>query len=205
MQRREHQPRTAEGPAQLTAPTSEFLAYPAPEDDGAARGLEGRSLPHLGLISTTGATVDLAEAAPRLVLYVYPSATGTADLPAPGWKDIPGAFGCTAESCAFRDRLASFEALGITVIGLSAQPTDAQKAFAARKDITFPLLSDTDLKLSKELGLPLFSAGDLRLYRRLTLVAASGRIVKVFYPVFPPDTHPAEVLTWAQHYFKVGE
>ena len=184
---------------------SEFLDYPAPQDDGAARGLEGKSLPSIRLKSTTGATVDLAAAAPRLVLYVYPSATGTADLPAPGWKEIPGAFGCTAESCAFRDRQASFEALGVTVMGLSAQSADAQKAFAARKEITFPLLSDPDLRLSKELGLATFTAGDLRLYKRLTLVAESGRIVKVFYPVFPPDTHPAEVLAWAQHHFKLGE
>jgi len=58
---------------------------------------------------------------------------------------------------------------------------------------------------SRELGLPTFTAGALRLYKRLTLVAESGRIVKVFYPVFPPDTHPAEVLAWAQHHFKLGE
>src|SRR5256885_13097647 len=119
---------------------SEFLQYPAPEDDGAARGLEGKSLPSIRLKSTTDATVDLATAAPRLVLYVYPSATGTADLPAPGWKEIPGAFGCTAESCSFRDRLASFEALCVTVMGLSAQTTEAQEGFAARKEINFPLL-----------------------------------------------------------------
>ena len=185
----------------MTATSSEFLAYPAPQDDGAARGLEGRGLPALELASTSGGTVNLAEAAPRLVLYVYPSATGTADLPAPGWKEIPGAFGCTAESCAFRDRKGSFEALGVTVMGLSAQTTDAQRAFAGRKEINFPLLSDTDLKLSTELGLPTFTAGHLRLYKRLTLVADSGRIAKVFYPVFPPDTHPAEVLEWVQEHF----
>ena len=205
MQRRQHQPCAAEGAAQLNVTPSEFLQYPAPEDDGAARGLEGRSLPHIRLTSTNGETVDLGAAAPRLVLYVYPSATGTADLPAPGWKDIPGAFGCTAQSCAFRDRQASFEALGVTVMGLSAQTTAAQQAFASRKEITFPLLSDSDLTLSAELGLPTFSAGDLRLYKRLTLAAESGRIVKVFYPVFPPDTHPAEVLAWSEHHFKLGQ
>ena len=129
---------------------------------------------------------------------MYPSATGTADLPARGWKEIPGAFGCTAESCAFRDRRKSFEDLGVTVMGLSAQTTEAQRAFAGRKEINFPLLSDPDLKLSRELGLPTFTAGDLHLYKRLTLVADSGRILKVFYPVFPPDTHPADVLEWVR-------
>jgi peroxiredoxin len=136
---------------------------------------------------------------------VYPSATGTADLPAPGWKDIPGAFGCTAESCAFRDRQESFEALGVTVMGVSAQTTEAQRTFAARKEITFPLLSDHDLMLARELGLPTFAAGDLRLYKRLTMVADSGRIVKVFYPVFPPDTHPAEVLAWVHEHLQLPQ
>jgi peroxiredoxin len=157
------------------------------------------------LAATTGEQVNLARAAPRLVLYVYPSATGTADLPAPGWKDIPGAFGCTAESCAFRDRKKSFEALGVTVMGLSAQTTEAQKGFAGRKEINFPLLSDPELKLADELHLPTFTAGDLRLYKRLTMVAESGRIVKVFYPVFPPDTHPAEVLAWVQAHFELPQ
>jgi peroxiredoxin len=202
MQRRQHQPGPAEGAAQLTAQPSEFLSYPAPQDDGAARGLEGRSLPDLELMSTDGASVNLARAALRLVLYVYPSATGTPDLPAPNWKDIPGAFGCTAESCAFRDRMASFEALRVTVMGLSAQTTEAQRAFAQRKEINFPLLSDAELRLSKELRLPTFAAGSLQLYKRLTIVAESGVIVKVFYPVYPPDTHPAEVLAWAVNHFK---
>ncbi len=189
----------------MSTPASEFLAYPAPKDDGAARGLEGRPLPDLELAATTGERVNLATAAPRLVLYVYPSATGTADLPAPGWKEIPGAFGCTAESCAFRDRKHSFEALGVTVMGLSAQTTEAQTAFAGRKEINFPLLSDHELRLANMLGLPTFTAGDLRLYKRLTMVADSGRVVKVFYPVFPPDTHPAEVLAWVQAHFELSQ
>ncbi|HEY3084315.1 MAG TPA: peroxiredoxin [Candidatus Dormibacteraeota bacterium] len=157
------------------------------------------------LAATTGEQVNLARAAPRLILYVYPSATGTADLPAPGWKDIPGAFGCTAESCAFRDRKKSFEALGVTVMGVSAQTTEAQKGFAGRKEINFPLLSDHELKLADELHLPTFTAGDLRLYKRLTMVAESGRIVKVFYPVFPPDTHPADVLSWVEQHFELPQ
>ena len=90
-------------------------------------------------------------------------------------------------------------------MGLSAQSTEAQKTFATRKEINFPLLSDVELVLAQELDLPTFTAGDLRLYKRLTLVAESGLIVKVFYPVFPPDTHPAEVLAWARQHFELGE
>lgn len=179
-------------------PASQFLDAPLPEDDGAARGLEGRRLPSLRLASTAGPDVDLASAAAtRLVLYVYPHATGIPEqAPAPGWANIPGAIGCTAESCAFRDRENDFHALGATVMGLSAQSADEQRQFAARKSITFPLLSDEQLQLAGALGLPTFAAGGLRLYKRLTLIAEAGRIVKVFYPVFPPDLHPAEVLAW---------
>jgi peroxiredoxin len=184
---------------------SEFLRFPAPADDGAARGLEGKRLPNLTLRSTLGAGVNLSRVPGTLVLYVYPHATGTPDLPAPGWAEIPGAIGCTAESCAFRDREPSFQAAGASVMGLSAQTNEAQAQFAARKSITFPLLSDPDLELSRDPGLPTFRVGGLHLYRRLTLVAESGGIVKVFYPVFPPDTHPADVLQWLHGHVDAGK
>jgi len=177
---------------------SDFLHYPPPVDDGGARGLEGRELPAVELVSTRGGPVDVGAFAGRLVLYVYPSATGTPDMPTPNWAEIPGAIGCTAESCAFRDRLRAFAAAGATVMGLSAQSHEAQQRFAERKEINFPLLSDDALRLAQDPGLPTFEAGGRRLYRRLTLVADSGRIVKVFYPVFPPDTHPAAVLAWVE-------
>lgn len=178
--------------------TSQFANAPAPKDDGAARVIEGRRLPALRLASTLGTAVDLASvAAARLVLYAYPHATGIPDrAPAPGWAEIPGAIGCTAESCAFRDREGDFRTLGATVMGLSAQNTEEQRQFAARKKIAFPLLSDPELRLASRIGLPTFEAGGMRLYKRLTLIAEAGRVVKVFYPVFPPDLHPAEVLSW---------
>jgi len=184
---------------------SELATLPRPEDDGGARGLEGKRLPDIALPSTDGTPVTLSQAAERLVLYVYPSTAGPDGPPAPGWKEIPGAFGCTAESCAFRDRKESFRALGVTVMGLSAQAPEVQSEFAARKEIDFPLLSDPQLRLANTLGLPTFTAGTLRLYKRLTMVAESGAIVKVFYPVFPPDTHPADVLAWAQSHFQVRQ
>jgi peroxiredoxin len=182
----------------VAGPASEFLHYPRPRHDGAAHGLAGRRLPAVELQSTRGGVVDLASLAGRLVLYVFPSATGTLELPAPDWAEIPGAIGCTAESCAFRDHLRSFAGAGARVMGLSAQTSEAQAAFAARKEINFPLLSDPGLALAGNLELPTFRAGELHLYRRLTMVADSGLIVKVFYPVFPPDTHPAEVLAWVE-------
>jgi len=170
---------------------------PAPEDDGAADHLGGIAVPDLNLPSTLGGSIDLAEAArDRLVAYVYPR-TGTPGEPLPnGWDDIPGARGCTPQSCAYRDSLVEFSSLGAAVIGISAQSSEEQAEFAEREHIPFPLLSDSGLRLATGLRLPTFEAGGMTLYKRLTLIAEEGTIRKVFYPVFPPDRNAAEVLTW---------
>lgn len=170
---------------------------PVPEDDGAADHLTGTALPRLRLPSTLGGTIDLAEiASDRLVAYVYPR-TGTPGQPSPtGWDDIPGARGCTPQSCAYRDSLTEFSSLGATVIGISAQSVAEQAEFAEREHIPFPLLSDSGLTLAEKLRLPTFEAEGMTLYKRLTFVAHAGKIVKVFYPVFPPDRNAAEVLAW---------
>jgi peroxiredoxin len=181
--------------------SNEFTSLPAdlpvPEDDGAADDLLGASLPSLSLPSTAGDKADLAQlAAGRLVAYIYPR-TGTPGEPSPpGWDDIPGARGCTPQSCAYRDSLAEFERLGAAVVGISAQSPEEQREFAGREHIPFPLLSDSGLQLHDRLMLPTFEAGGMRLYRRLTLVADAGKVVKAFYPVFPPDRDATEVLAW---------
>jgi peroxiredoxin len=170
---------------------------PVPEDDGAADLLAGMALPALRLPSSLGGTVDLAEVdGGCLVAYVYPR-TGTPGEPSPaGWDDIPGARGCTPQSCAYRDSLAEFSSLGAAVVGISAQSPEEQREFAEREHIPFPLLSDSSLQLAGELRLPTFEADGMTLYKRLTLAAEEGKIVKVFYPVFPPDRNAAEVLDW---------
>ena len=170
---------------------------PVPEDDGAADGLAGQGLPAVELASTSGQPVELAAAAAgTLVLYVYPR-TGTPGETLPeGWDAIPGARGCTPENCAFRDHAHVLAALGATVHGLSAQPLEEQRDFAEREQMPFALLNDTGLLLADGLGLPTFESAAGRLYRRLTLIARAGRIERVFYPVFPPDTHAADVVAW---------
>jgi peroxiredoxin len=173
---------------------------PVPEDDGAADHLAGMALPETRLPSTLGGTIDLAAAAREcLVAYIYPR-TGTPGEPSPaGWDDIPGARGCTPQSCAYRDSLAEFSALGATVIGISAQAPEEQREFAEREHIPFALLSDSGLVLAEALRLPTFEADGMTLYKRLTLVAERGKISKVFYPVFPPDHDAAAVRGWLQH------
>ncbi|HEY5708212.1 MAG TPA: peroxiredoxin [Solirubrobacterales bacterium] len=170
---------------------------PVPEDDGAADHLTGLALPELQLPSTLDDLVDLAASGQeRLVAYVYPR-TGTPGQPSPvGWDDIPGARGCTPQSCAYRDSLVEFSALGATVMGISTQSPEEQREFAEREHIPFSLLSDGDLRLRDELLLPTFEVESMTLYKRLTLVAEGGRIAKIFYPVFPPDRDAAEVLDW---------
>jgi len=170
---------------------------PVPEDDGAADHLLGSTLPSLRLPSTRGGEVDLSDAiGERLVVYVYPR-TGKPGKPSPtGWDDIPGARGCTPQSCAYRDSLADFTALGANVIGVSTQTSAEQREFAEREHIPFPLLSDDAMRLGGKLRLPTFEVEGMTFYRRLTFVTEAGRIVQVFYPVFPPDYNASEALTW---------
>lgn len=166
---------------------------PVPEDDGACDGLVGKSIPSLVLESSQGA-VDFAElAAERLVLYVYPRAGRDEG---PGWDAIPGARGCTPQACAFRDHVAELRGLGALVAGLSAQSLAEQVRFAELNHMPFPIVSDETLRLRDALGLPTFeTTGDV-LYKRVTVIAERRSIVKVFYPVFPPDRNAADVVAW---------
>ena len=171
---------------------------PVPEDDGAADHLPGAELPSLSLPVAGGGQFDFrgSEAAGTLVAFVYPG-TGTPgrELP-PGWDDIPGARGCTPQTCAFRDRHAELAGLGATVVGISAMDPGEQADFAEREEIPYPLLNDGPLALRDQLGLPTFDVLGTTLYKRLTLIARRGRIEKVFYPVFPPDRNAADVEAW---------
>jgi peroxiredoxin len=170
---------------------------PVPEDDGAAAHLEGMRVPRLELPTTDQRALDLAEAAQRLlVLYVYPR-TGRPGEPLPtGWDDIPGARGCTPQACAFRDLHAEIAAAGAHTLGLSAQNVADQHEVVGRLGLPYALASDPLLTVAEALGLPTFEVDGMTLYKRLTLIADHGEILKVFYPVFPPDRNAADVLEW---------
>lgn len=169
---------------------------PAPVDDGAAAHLEGSGMPGVVLPSTDGTTVDLSQLKGRWVIYVYPM-TGRPGVPLPeGWDVIPGARGCTPQSCGFRDHYAELKALNAGVFGLSAQTTEYQREARERMQLPFHLLSDNLLRLKQDLRLPTFVVAGMELFKRLTLVIDEGKIQKVFYPVFPPDRNAQEVLQW---------
>lgn len=170
---------------------------PVPVDDGACDNLTGRAVPAIGLAATDGRTIDLSAAyAGRTVVYAYPY-TGRPGVALPdGWDMIPGARGCTPQSCGFRDHHAELEALHARVFGLSTQTTDYQREMVDRLHLPFAVLSDADLQLVEALDLPTFEIEGMVLIKRLTLVIRDGRIDHVFYPVFPPDTHAAAVIDW---------
>lgn len=170
---------------------------PVPEDDGAANHLPGARMPDLSLPSTAGTDINLNHPG-TLVLYLYPRTGKPGEPLPPGWDDIPGARGCTPESCAFRDLNAEFEAAGARVHGLSAQSLEDQHEFAERVHLPYAILSDPQLELAKALDLPTFQTAGMKLYKRLTLIARDGVIERVFYPVFPPDGHATDVLAWLE-------
>jgi peroxiredoxin len=175
----------------------DWSRVPRPEDDGAARHLPGTAVPPVALPATDGTGIVLAELPGRTVLYIYPM-TGRPGLALPeGWDEIPGARGCTPQSCAFRDHYRELTATGADrVYGLSTQATDYQREAALRLHLPFPLLSDAALRLTTALRLPVMLVGGATLLKRMALIIEDGVIAHVFYPVFPPDRNAADVLEW---------
>ena len=186
-------------------PTHLPADIPAPQDDGAARHLIGMALPDLALPGTRGGAFNPSILPGRTVIYIYPR-TGVpgVDLP-PGWDDIPGARGCTPQSCGFRDHIGELKDLGVDrVFGLSTQDTDYQREAAERLHLPFPVLSDSELTFTRALKLPTFQVAGMTLIKRMVLVADEGVITKVFYPVFPPDKSAAEVIAWLRGLAQAG-
>ncbi|HEY5166972.1 MAG TPA: peroxiredoxin [Pseudolabrys sp.] len=172
---------------------------PIPQDDGAARHLAGMEVPDLALPATLGAAVNLSTLKGRTVVYIYPR-TGVPGIDPPdGWDQIPGARGCTPQSCSFRDHFGEFKRLGVAQLyGLSTQDTAYQQEAATRLHLQFPILSDEKLALTKALKLPTFTAAGMTLLKRMALVIDDGVIAKAFYPVFPPDKNAEQVIAWLQ-------
>ena len=170
---------------------------PVPQDDGATRHLTGMKLPALLLAATDGSSVDLSVLRGRTVIYVYPR-TGRPNQNMPdGWDAIPGARGCTPQSCSFRDHFAELKQLGVAqVFGLSTQDSDYQREAVERLHLPFPVLSDDGLKLTRVLNLPTFTVAGMILLKRMVFVIDDGVMTKVFYPVFPPDKSAEEVVAW---------
>ena len=171
---------------------------PVPQDDGAADHLVGMTLPAISLSATTHTQFALGKVSGRLVIYCYPM-TGQPNVALPdGWDQIPGARGCTPQSCAFRDHYQELRSLGAEVVGLSVQSTEYQQEMADRLHLPFPVLSDDGYQLQRALRLPTFVAAGMTLLKRITLIVNNGVIEAVHYPIFPSDSDPA----WVMGYLK---
>ncbi|OYU87659.1 MAG: peroxiredoxin [Bradyrhizobiaceae bacterium PARB1] len=176
----------------------DWSKIPAPEDDGAAGHLVGMAIPSLGLRATDDSAVDLSELKGRTVVFGYPR-TGEPGKIAlvDDWDMIPGARGCTPQTCSFRDLFSELRAAGAKhVFGLSTQSNAYQLEMASRLHLPFPILSDEKLELADALNLPTMEVADLTLIKRLALIIDDGTITHVFYPVFPPDRNAGDVLAW---------
>jgi peroxiredoxin len=174
---------------------------PQPVDDGGADHLMGMHMPKITLPSSSGRTVDLSElSAPRVVIYAYPM-TGVPGRPLPeGWDLIPGARGCTPQTCNFRDHHQELAQLETYVFGLSTQSTEYQREMAGRLQLPFEILSDAEFRFCDALRLPTFQVDGMRLMKRLTFVVRKSRIEQVFYPVFPPNESADRVLSWLREH-----
>ena len=180
-----------------TVQAPDWATTPAPLDDGATRHLAGARMAAASLRATNGDMVDLSALPGRVVVYAYPR-TGKPGVENPdGWDMIPGARGCTPQSCSFRDHFAELKALGVDhLFGLSTQDPDYQREAAERLHLPFAMLSDEHLKLTRAMNLPTFETSDMTLLKRFTLVINDGTVEHVFYPVFPPDRSASEVVEW---------
>jgi peroxiredoxin len=181
----------------ISVETPDWSTIPAPVDDGATRHLVGMPVTSVPLAATDGTVVDLSVLPGRVVVYASPR-TGRPGVENPvGWEMIPGARGCTPQSCSFRDHFAELKALGVNkLFGLSTQDTANQSEAAARLHLPFSLLSDESLRFASAMRLPIFEVEGMTLLKRLTLILKDGSVERVFYTVFPPDRATDDVLAW---------
>jgi peroxiredoxin len=186
-----------EEPMKSTVEAPDWTTIPAPPDDGATSHLAGVRLPSVTLSATNGDMVDLSSLVGLVVVYAYPR-TGKPGVENPdGWDLIPGARGCTPQSCSFRDHFAELKALCVDhLFGLSTQDRDYQREAAERLHLPFAILSDDSFQLTRAMNLPTFQAGGMTLLKRFVLIIDNGVVEHVFYPVFPPDRSAADVVAW---------
>ncbi len=171
---------------------------PIPQNDGACDHLAGMRVPSIPLASTSGRSVRLSDLPGWTVVYTYPRTGEDGVAPPPGWNEIPGARGCTPQSCGFRDHHNDLATLGAAVFGLSTQTTAYQCEMVQRLHVPFEVLSDVDLEMVRALRLPTFTFAGMTLMRRVTMFLRDGAIEHVIYPVFPPDRSAEDAVRWLQ-------
>jgi peroxiredoxin len=178
---------------------------PVPQDDGACAHLPGLKMPSFALPTTAGSTVDFSGLTGRSVIFCYPKTGLPGKDPSASWNEIPGARGCTPQSCGFRDEYPSLQRAGVKqVFGVSTQGSAYQQEAADRLHLPYALVSDETLALVHALNLPTFDFEGETLIKRLTLIVDDGVITHVLYPVFPPDQSAAQTLAWINQHPVAG-
>jgi peroxiredoxin len=175
----------------------DWSKIPAPELDVSLEHLNNFIIQEIKLLSTSGDEIDLSKLNGLSIIYVYPM-TGQPNIALPkGWDEIPGARGCTPQSCSFRDNFSELKKLNIeNIFGLSSQTTKYQKEMSERLHLPYPILSDEKLLFANALKLPTFKVDNMNLIKRITLITNNNKIIKYFYPVFPPDQNVNDVIFW---------
>jgi len=174
---------------------------PIPINDGACDHLLGSRIPSVTLMGTSDTSIDPGSVEGTVVIFFYPMIGRPNSPPMTGWNDIPGARGCTPQSCSFRDNHSRLEKLGVKVFGISSQPLIDQKEASARLKLPFELLNDSQLELTKAMNLPTFEYDSATYNKRITIISEDGVIKKIFYPIFPPDKNASDVIEWVEHNF----
>lgn len=172
---------------------------PVPVDDGACNHLLGTRLPSVMLTDISGSSIDIGSIEGIVAIFFYPMVGRPDSPPMTGWNDIPGARGCTPQSCSYRDNYSRFEKPGIKLFGISSQPLVDQKEAHQRLKLPFELLNDSEFVLTKLMGLPTFEYKKMTYIKRITIIVENGIIKKTFYPVFPPDENVIDVIKWIEH------
>ena len=133
----------------LSAP--DWSKIPAPKEDEDLSHLLKYKIKSVLLKSTNNQSVDLSKIKGLSIIYIYPM-TGQPNKPLPeNWDNIPGARGCTPQSCSFRDNFSILKNLNVNnIFGLSTQTTDYQKEMTERLHLPFPVLSDKKLEFAKQ-------------------------------------------------------
>ncbi len=172
---------------------------PRPDDNGECDHLSETEMPAIILPSTKGNMVDIGRIeANFVVLYFFPMMAVSEGSISEEWDKIPGARGCTPQNIAINEHLDELSRHGAIPIGISTQSIRDLSKISLTRHLSQHVLSDSDLKLKQELNIPVFQVENTVMYKRLTLIIKNSKIVKVFYPIFPPDKHIFEILDWLQ-------
>ncbi len=149
---------------------------------------EGKRAPAFSLPASTGDKIALKDFNDNstVVLYFYPR------------DNTPG---CTKEACSFRDLSSELEEIGAVILGVSTDDLKSHDKFAAKHELNFPLLSDTDAAIATKYGVwqekKMYGKSRMGIVRTTFVIDKAGKIRKI-WPKVKVDQHADEVLEFVK-------